>query len=80
MLQAQGLRTRLEIRLNRIPVSLRRLKMGDLLLKYSEGASNIASHSSTSVMKESAPARALQPGHANARASPAPVSGIKRHR
>ncbi|KHJ33078.1 hypothetical protein EV44_g0911 [Erysiphe necator] len=35
-LQAQGLRTRVEIRVNRIPVAVRRLKMGDLLLKYSE--------------------------------------------
>lgn len=35
-LQAKGLRTRVEIRINRIPVAVRRLKMGDLLLKYSE--------------------------------------------
>ncbi|POS87071.1 hypothetical protein EPUL_000427 [Erysiphe pulchra] len=35
-LQAQGLRTRVEIRINRIPVAVRRLRMGDLLLKYSE--------------------------------------------
>ncbi|CAK7263885.1 hypothetical protein SEPCBS57363_000789 [Sporothrix epigloea] len=34
-LQAQGLRTRIEIRVNRIPMALRKLKMGDLLLKYS---------------------------------------------
>lgn len=33
-LQAQGLRSRIEIRINRIPTSLRKLKMGDLLLKY----------------------------------------------
>ncbi|OAQ72787.1 Borealin-lik [Pochonia chlamydosporia 170] len=35
-LQAQGLRSRIEIRINRIPMSLRKLKMGDLILKYSE--------------------------------------------
>lgn len=35
-LQAQGLRARVEIRINRIPVSLRKIKMGDLLLKHLE--------------------------------------------
>lgn len=34
-LQAQGLRTRIEIRVNRIPMALRKLKMGDLLQKHS---------------------------------------------
>ncbi|ERT01277.1 uncharacterized protein SPSK_07526 [Sporothrix schenckii 1099-18] len=34
-LQAQGLRTRIEIRVNRIPMALRKLKMADLLLKHS---------------------------------------------
>lgn len=33
-LQAQGLRSRVEIRVNRIPISLRKLKMGDLLQKF----------------------------------------------
>ena len=33
-LQAQGLRTRIEIRVNRIPTSLRSATMGDLLAKY----------------------------------------------
>ncbi|KAM3514779.1 hypothetical protein MY11210_001620 [Beauveria gryllotalpidicola] len=33
-LQAQGLRSRIEIRINRIPTALRKMKMGDLLLKY----------------------------------------------
>ncbi|KAL2212250.1 hypothetical protein CC79DRAFT_1329560 [Sarocladium strictum] len=32
-LQAQGLRSRIEIRINRIPMSLRRMKMSDLLQK-----------------------------------------------
>ncbi|VUC33819.1 unnamed protein product [Clonostachys rosea] len=35
-LQAQGLRSRIEIRINRIPMPLRKLKMEDLLLKYAE--------------------------------------------
>lgn len=37
-LQAQGLRSRIEIRLNRIPTALRKATMGDLLLKYAEQA------------------------------------------
>ncbi|TWU77897.1 hypothetical protein ED733_004782 [Metarhizium rileyi] len=35
-LQAQGLRSRIEIRVNRIPMSLRKLTMGELLSKYSQ--------------------------------------------
>lgn len=33
-LQAQGLRSRIEIRVNRIPISLRNMTMGDLLARY----------------------------------------------
>ncbi|SPN96691.1 uncharacterized protein DNG_00211 [Cephalotrichum gorgonifer] len=33
-LQAQGLRSRIEIRVNRIPISLRKMTMGDLLARY----------------------------------------------
>ncbi|EON96805.1 hypothetical protein UCRPA7_7629 [Phaeoacremonium minimum UCRPA7] len=35
-LQAQGLRTRIEIRVNRIPMALRKAKMADLLQKHSD--------------------------------------------
>ncbi|KAI6780173.1 Nbl1 / Borealin N terminal [Emericellopsis cladophorae] len=35
-LQAQGLRSRIEIRVNRIPMALRKMRMEDLVLKYSE--------------------------------------------
>jgi len=35
-LQAQSLRTRVELRVNRIPKNLRTAKIGDLLLKYAE--------------------------------------------
>ena len=35
-IHAQSLRTRIEIRVNRIPLSLRRLTMGELLDKYSK--------------------------------------------
>ncbi|KAK3395689.1 Borealin N terminal-domain-containing protein [Sordaria brevicollis] len=34
-IHAQSLRTRVEIRVNRIPMSLRKVKMGDLIQKYS---------------------------------------------
>ncbi|CAN8099480.1 unnamed protein product [Discula destructiva] len=36
-LQAQGLRTRIEIRVNRIPMALRKAKMGELADKYKSG-------------------------------------------
>ncbi|PSS22969.1 hypothetical protein M430DRAFT_16913 [Amorphotheca resinae ATCC 22711] len=76
MLQAQGLRTRIEIRVNRIPVALRRANMGELLLKYSENASksgptapkitaNIRSPSNIVVQKE----------RYSSRASPSPRGG-----
>ena len=35
-LQAQSLRTRIELRVNRIPTSLRKANMGELLAKYRE--------------------------------------------
>jgi hypothetical protein len=40
---AQGLRSRIEIRINRIPMALRKMKMEDLLLKYSEKEQRAAS-------------------------------------
>lgn len=36
VMQAQGLRTRVELRVNRIPTALRKVTMGELILKYSE--------------------------------------------
>jgi hypothetical protein len=39
MLQAQGLRTRIEIRVNRILMAIRTAKMGDLYAKHHETAS-----------------------------------------
>ncbi|KAH0538850.1 hypothetical protein FGG08_004567 [Glutinoglossum americanum] len=43
-LQAQGLRTRIEIRVNRIPLALRKVNIGELLAKYSreQGLPNAA--------------------------------------
>jgi hypothetical protein len=39
-LQAQSLRMRLEMRVNRIPVALRKMTIGELLEKYEEGKEN----------------------------------------
>ncbi|PGH14663.1 hypothetical protein AJ80_05844 [Polytolypa hystricis UAMH7299] len=41
-LQAQDLRSRIERRVNRIPVALRKAKMGDLLTKHTEAAQKAA--------------------------------------
>lgn len=41
-LQAQSLRTRLELRINRIPTSLRKVNMGDLYEKHQEGVKHPA--------------------------------------
>ncbi|KAI6362820.1 hypothetical protein MCOR25_006084 [Pyricularia grisea] len=46
-LQAQGLRTRVEIRVNRIPMALRKAKMGDLVAKYTGGGSSAIHHASS---------------------------------
>jgi len=35
-IHAQSLRTRIEIRVNRIPLSLRKVKLGDLVQKYAD--------------------------------------------
>ncbi|KAH6646449.1 Borealin N terminal-domain-containing protein [Truncatella angustata] len=44
-IQAQQLRSRVEMRVNRIPNALRKLRMGDLLAKHSEPQQSRASHS-----------------------------------
>jgi hypothetical protein len=71
MLQAQGLRTRIEIRVNRIPMALRRANMGQLLLKYSEDTSKATSSKpiQKSPTKAKSPAKALVEV---SRASPSP--------
>ncbi|KAE8445901.1 hypothetical protein EG329_012680 [Mollisiaceae sp. DMI_Dod_QoI] len=77
-MQAQQLRTRIEIRFNRIPAALRKAKMGDLLLKYSETASKPAAPAS---QKINSPAKHLvREEHARSRVSPSPQRGTKRLR
>ncbi|RKF54585.1 hypothetical protein GcC1_210033 [Golovinomyces cichoracearum] len=73
-LQAQGLRTRIEIRINRIPVALRNVQMGDLLLKYSEASKKDNSCYSRIELK-SPSKNHLQPAP---RTSPIPQRGTKR--
>ena len=79
MLQAQGLRTRIEIRVNRIPMALRKANMGDLWLKYGESATKpmIPKAQVSPRGIQSPPA---QPGHNNTRANPSPLRGMKRLR
>ncbi|ODA81886.1 hypothetical protein RJ55_00391 [Drechmeria coniospora] len=60
-LQAQGLRSRIEIRINRIPTSLRRAKMGDLLAKYlDQEQKRLASSRPPAVPAKDAPQKSPQ--------------------
>ncbi|KFY83855.1 hypothetical protein V500_09851 [Pseudogymnoascus sp. VKM F-4518 (FW-2643)] len=81
MLQAQGLRTRIEIRVNRIPTGLRKAKMGDLLVKYNEAKSNAILPGMTARgANMGSPSRnILQENQRNARNSPSPMRQLKRH-
>ncbi|OBT85351.1 hypothetical protein VE02_05998 [Pseudogymnoascus sp. 03VT05] len=81
MLQAQGLRTRIEIRVNRIPTGLRKAKMGDLLVKYNEAKSNAILPGMTARgANMGSPSRnLLQENQRNARNSPSPMRQLKRH-
>lgn len=54
-LQASDLRTRIERRVNRIPISLRKANMGELLEKYT------AQTQSTSPLRRPSPAKAARP-------------------
>lgn len=79
MLQAQGLRTRIEIRVNRIPMALRRAKMGDLYIKHSETSKPAATASRPE--KTNSPRKNLmQAEQSNAHVSPSPQRGTKRLR
>jgi hypothetical protein len=82
MLQAQGLRTRIEIRVNRIPMALRKANMGELFLKYSESAARPGlAKAQTSPAKLQSSSRAVAQQTQNyARASPSPQRGTKRLR
>jgi hypothetical protein len=77
-MQAQQLRTRIEIRVNRIPIALRKAKMGDLFLKYAETAANPIA--STSHKVKSPAKNLIQAGQSRSRAGPSPNRGVKRLR
>lgn len=78
MLQAQGLRSRIEIRVNRIPTTLRRANMGELFVKYAETTQKAANKSPQRVERAS-PAKMKQIQD-HSRASPSPQRPQKRLR
>jgi hypothetical protein len=81
MLQAQGLRTRIEIRVNRIPVALRTAKMGDLYAKYSETAVKSAQKSPHRIEKAASPYKSrMEDIREQTRAIPSPQKPKKRVR
>ncbi|RFU29217.1 hypothetical protein B7463_g7137, partial [Scytalidium lignicola] len=79
-LQAQGLRTRIEIRVNRIPMSLRKLKMEVLMKKHSDTFAKTAASSTTSSKQVTKMASRTVLGESRgSRQSPAPPQrGTKR--
>lgn len=85
-LQAQSLRTRIELRINRIPTSLRKANMGELYEKYQEISKAkqkaVPEEPKPKVMKdEGAVAGEVLPGSKEARSTVAPPSrGVKRSR
>jgi hypothetical protein len=79
MHQAQVLRSRIEIRVHRIPMAMRKVNMGELLLKHSQGASKSVVAGSSKVEKAKSPAKNLIQEE-QSRASPSPQRGQKRLR
>lgn len=49
--QAEGLRTRVEFRVNRIPHALRKQKLGDLLKQYSDDSAKPSGNQSTASLR-----------------------------
>lgn len=79
MLQAQGLRTRIEIRVNRIPMALRKANMGELLLKHNDNSFKSAPIARLSPAKSQSPVKTFQQRE-QIRASPSPNRPSKRLR
>ena len=80
MLQAQGLRARVEIRVNRIPVAMRKVKMGDLVLKHSTTSLKSTTVAGPSQMARSPAKNLLQESRGLTRQSPSPQRNAKRLR
>lgn len=76
MLQAQGLRTRIEIRVNRIPTALRQAKMGDLLRKY--GDVSAPNNPGPTNLRNRLPHINVLAAPKNLKAGPLPKRGMKR--
>ena len=81
-LQAQSLRNRVERRINRIPLSLRKANMGELLLKYSENLKREQEKSKAPVVSKKGAVKRDPPKPAKADTLPPPARtrGIKRTR
>lgn len=79
MLQAQGMRSRIEIRVNRIPTALRKAKMGDLLTKHSQAQKQAIAGPSRTEKVRSPHKNVIHEEH-DIRASPSPRRGVKRMR
>lgn len=79
MLQAQGMRSRIEIRVNRIPTALRKAKMGDLLGKHNQPRKQAVAGPSRTEKIRSPHKNAIHGEH-GIRASPSPQRGVKRMR
>ncbi|KAK2629487.1 hypothetical protein QTJ16_000307 [Diplocarpon rosae] len=78
-LQAQGLKARIEIRVNRIPTALRRAKMGDLYIKYSGSPKPVATSPVAASSKIRSPRKHLvQADQSVSRVSPSPQRPSKR--
>ncbi|KAE9373053.1 hypothetical protein N431DRAFT_337679 [Stipitochalara longipes BDJ] len=77
MHQAQVLRSRVEIRVHRIPMAMRKVNMGELLLKHSQGTSTSTAAGPSRVEKPRSPAKNLIQAE-QSRVSPSPQRGHKR--
>jgi len=84
-MQAQGLRTRIEIRVNRIPMALRKANMGELFLKHNEASKQPkAAANPTKVIQSVVAAspwkNSIQQNQSTTRNSPSPTRPVKRLR
>jgi hypothetical protein len=85
MMQAQGLRTRIEIRVNRIPMALRRANMGAIFSKHEEaGKQQSKAANSPTIVRATVMATSskslVQETQRNARQNPSPMRVPKRLR
>ena len=85
MMQAQGLRTRIEIRVNRIPMALRRANMGELFSKHEDaGRQQSTTANSSTIVRATVVAASskslFQETQRNARQTPSPMRVAKRLR